>query len=85
MNTIPIYADSISNSARKMELGLLDGREDGDHNGLDFLEISEISGMQDSCYFGTGEYTNDCMVSRSRLKNNAASATVSASLLFYHD
>ena len=36
-----------------MEFGLLDGREDGEYNSVDFMEISKIFVMQDAFSFGT--------------------------------
>ena len=33
--------------ARKMKLGSLDGKDDGKYNSINFVEISEISVMQD--------------------------------------
>ena len=36
-----------------MEYGLLDGGEDGEHNGLGFCVISRTFAMQDAIFFGT--------------------------------
>ena len=35
-----------------MELGLLDGREDDQHNGIDFVKISKIFAMLEAFFFG---------------------------------
>ena len=34
-----------------MEFDLLDGGEDDENNGIDFVEISKIFGMQDADFF----------------------------------
>ena len=36
-----------------MEFGSLDGGEDGEHNGVDFVEISKMSAMQDAFFIET--------------------------------
>ena len=39
-----------------MEFSLSGGGEDGEYNGVDFVEISDISATQDTCFFGTEQF-----------------------------
>ncbi len=39
-----------------MEFSLLDGGEDDEYNGIDFVEISKICATQDAYFGGTGPF-----------------------------
>ena len=39
-----------------MEFGSLDGREDGEYNGINFVVIREIFAMQDAFCFEAGPF-----------------------------
>ena len=34
----------------------VDGGEDGEHTGVDFVEMSKMYAMPDACYFGTESF-----------------------------
>ena len=36
-----------------MEFGFFDGRDDGEHSGIGFVEISLIFASQDDCFYET--------------------------------
>ncbi len=48
---IAIYADSRNICVIDMKFSLLDGREDGEHNGIGVEEISKIFAIEDAIYF----------------------------------
>ena len=51
-NTVPVSSDRsapIIQSSVTLYTGSFDGREDGEHNGIGFVEISSISVMRDKC------------------------------------
>ena len=55
-NNITKQANRINNGARKIRFGSLDGGDDSEYTGIDFVEICEISVSQDALFSGTGPF-----------------------------
>ena len=51
MNTIHKYTLSTLIVLLEMKLGLFDGEKDSKHDGVSFIEIPIIFGMQDASFF----------------------------------
>ena len=56
INSIAKKANCAKNGARKIEFVPLDGREDSEHNGVGFVETSEIFAMKDACFIAAESF-----------------------------
>ena len=54
INSIPKPANLAYNGAGEVSVGSFDGRKDGKHNGIGFVEIYKIHVTQDAFFFGMG-------------------------------
>ena len=50
------WANVGNNGARELAFVLFDGRDNAEHNGVGFVEISEIFTKQDAFFCGTGSF-----------------------------
>ena len=56
INNIVKSAYSANDGARELQFGLLDSRDDGEHDGVDSVELLKISATHDKCFYGKASF-----------------------------